>query len=135
MNKKFEYTYMAPTEEERKEIEYIQNQYKPQGEKEIKIERLKKLDNIVKNVPSTISLILGIVGLLIFGLGFTMVLEWKIYIWGVIISLLSFFPIFSAYIVYLKLHSKLKKKYTYEILKISNELLENNNGDRTSKEN
>lgn len=45
---KFEYTYWAPTEEERREIERISGFYRTSGEKEEKLERLKRLNGRVK---------------------------------------------------------------------------------------
>ena len=40
MNNKFNYTYSAPTEEERREIESIRNKYAPQEQTESKLEIL-----------------------------------------------------------------------------------------------
>ena len=48
-NKGFEYTYVAPTEAERREIEIIRKQYGGKSEKEIKLERIRRLDSFVQN--------------------------------------------------------------------------------------
>lgn len=122
---KFEYKYSAPTQEERKEIEFIQNQYKEKDSRQTKLERLRMLDNKVKNIPVCVSLVLGICGVLIFGLGLTMILEWKLMLWGIIVSIVGCVPMSLAYYVYKKLFKSLKSKHSNEILSISNELLNN----------
>lgn len=122
---KFEYKYSAPTQEERKEIEFIQNQYKEKDSRQTKLERLRMLDNKVKNIPVCVSLVLGICGVLIFGLGLTMILEWKLMLWGIIVSIVGCVPMSLAYYVYKKLFKNLKSKHSNEILSISNELLNN----------
>ena len=121
--KKFEFKYSAPSAEERKEIEYIQSQYKEKNKSMTKLEYLRKLDGKVKNIPVCVSLVLGVVGLLIFGLGLTMILEWNLVVWGVIIGVISLIPMGFAYFSYEKLSKKLKDKYKDEILDLTNELL------------
>ena len=123
MNKKFQYTYTAPTEEEKLEIKHIQKQYLQKDERSLKLEHLRKLDNKVKNIPTCVSLIVGIVGLLIFGIGLTCILEWSQIIIGIIVSAISIAPISIAYPLYTKLDRKLRNKYSNEIVSISNELL------------
>ena len=128
MSDKFEYTYSAPTEEERKEIEHIQNQYKPKEKSGDKLERLRKLDNKVKNIPVIVSLLLGIAGILTFGLGLTLILEWKMYIGGIMLGVVGCVPMSIAYFAYNKIHTWLKNKYSNEILTLSGELLNENKG-------
>lgn len=127
MNKKFEFTYTAPTEDERNEIRYIQSQYREKEHTTLQLERLRKLDNKVKSIPTCFSLVVGITGLLIFGLGLAMILEWKLIVWGVIISIIGCIPIGFAHYTYSTLYNKLKNKYSEEILNISSELLNENN--------
>lgn len=123
MKNDFEYKYSAPTSQERREIESIRNSYlnKPKGSD--KLTRLRKLDSLVKNIPITISLIVGIVGLLIFGLGLAMVLEWNIMVWGIIVSVVGLVPISLAYPINNATEKYLKNKHSDEILKLSEELL------------
>lgn len=124
-NDKFEYTYTAPTEAERKEINSIKNNYIPSAPKsETKLERLRKLDAKVTNTAVTASLTLGIPGVLILGTGMTMVLEWSIYLWGIIVGLIGLIPIALAYPTYKYVLKKGRLKYGAEILKLSEELLE-----------
>jgi hypothetical protein len=123
MNKPFNYTYTAPTEEERKEITLIRKQYQPIEKTESKLDRLRRLDSAVKNTPIILSLILGIVGCLIFGLGLTLILEWNIWLWGVIGMCVGAIPMAIAYPVYLGVLNANKRKYGAEILQLSEELL------------
>lgn len=124
MNKnKFQFTYSAPTKTEREEIEDIRKNYLPEDEKESKLKKLKKLDEKVKNIPTMWSLCLGIGGVLIFGLGLTMILEWNLVALGVIIDIISCVPMGLAYFVYSRLKTKLTQKYKDKILALSEELL------------
>ncbi len=124
-NEKFEYTYTALSEKERQEVLSIKDNYAPTPhKKETKLERLRKLDNKVTNNATIIALILSIPGVLIFGTGITMVLEWNLIIWGIIVGIIGAIPIALAYPAYKHVLNKNKKKYGAEILKLSEELLE-----------
>lgn len=79
---KFNYSYSAPNESERREIESIKKQYISAPKKEDKLERLRDLNKRVMQPPLIISLTIGIVGTLVMGVGLTMVLEWNIVAWG-----------------------------------------------------
>lgn len=120
---KFTYTYSAPTEQERKEIESIRRTYAGEKKQKTSIERLRELDGKVKNPANIISLCFGIIGTLIFGLGLTLVLEWAIWIWGIVLMIIGIIPIAIAYPVYKAIITKQKSKYGKEILEISEELL------------
>ncbi len=122
-DKEFNFRYVALSEEERKEIASIKKQYSPNDNSETKLERLRKLDFLAKNTALVFSLCFGIIGTLIFGLGLAMILEWKIIIWGVLIAIVGLVPTCFAYPVYLKYLRKGKEKYGEEIIKLSNELL------------
>lgn len=122
MQNDFEFKYSAPITEERKEIESIRNSYSVHSESN-KLMRLRELDAKVKNVPTVVSLVVGIIGLLVFGLGLTMILEWKLLVWGIIVSALGFVLMCGALPINKKLSSTLKAKYSDEIIKLSDELL------------
>lgn len=123
MSNQFNYKYTAPTEEERKEIDSIRRQYAPQEQTETKLERLRRLDGLVKNTAIIWSLILGVIGCLIFGLGLTMVLEWSILLWGIVLMVIGSVPMAIAYPVYKLALNKGKAKYGDDILRLSEELL------------
>ncbi len=126
MTNKFKFSYSAPSNEERKEIECIRNAYlQKQTVEENKLATLRKLDKKVKNTPLIIALSLGIIGTLIFGLGLTMILEWNIIILGVIIAALGLIFAAAAYPIYKTTFKHMKNKYSDQIIKLSEELLNN----------
>ena len=126
MSNQFNFKYTAPSQEERKEIDSIRRQYAPQEKTETKLERLRRLDSLVKNTAIIWSLVLGILGCLIFGLGLTMILEWDILLWGIILMVIGSVPMAVAFPIYNKLLKKGKEKYGDEILRLSEELLNEN---------
>ena len=126
MNNQFNFKYTAPTEEERKVIDSIRRQYAPQEHVESKIERLRRLDALVKNTAIIWSLVLGVVGTLVLGLGLTMILEWSIWLWGIVLMVIGSVPMAIAYPVYKLALNKGKAKYGDEILRLSEELLNEN---------
>lgn len=122
-NKEFKYNYVAPTGEERKEIDRIRKQYLPQEKVESKLERLRRLDHFVHNSAMIVSLVLGVVGCLCFGLGLTLVLEWKQMLLGVLLAAVGCVPMGVAYPAYAFVLKKNKQKYGAEILRLSEEIL------------
>lgn len=120
---KFEYTYTAPTEKERREVENLRKRYLPEEKKTDKLMRLRKLDESVKTPPKVAALTLGIVGTLTFGLGLTMILEWSLIVWGAIVAMGGILPLALAYPLYKWLFKKLQDKHREEILKLSEEIL------------
>ena len=123
MNNKFEFSYSAPTEAERREIEHIKSQYQTDSKGSATLQKLRKLDGKVRNIPTCIALICGILGTLIFGFGLTLALEWELFVWGAIVGAFGCVVIGFAYVIYNILHNKLKDKYAPEIIKLSDELL------------
>ena len=125
-NDKFHYTYSAPTEEERKEIKRLRSQYLP-APQEGALTRLKRLDKKARTIPTAISLTLGVVGTLIFGLGLSLILEFAQLLFGTLISVVGLVPLLVAYPVYNAVKAKCKKKYGEEILSLSETLLNESN--------
>ncbi|MGN0806502.1 MAG: hypothetical protein ACI4MC_05635 [Candidatus Coproplasma sp.] len=123
MEERFNYTYTAPTEKERREIESIRNSYLPQSEDKGKLQRLISLDKKVKNTARIVALSLGVVGLLVFGLGMSMAMVWELYVWGAVVSLFGCALMAVAYPLMRFTLKKQKQKYSQEILRLSNELL------------
>lgn len=121
-NDKFEYTYAAPTESERREIESIRKAYLPDEAGE-KLRRLRKLNARVRNTAMSVSLSLGVVGLLLFGAGMSLTLSFGSYAAGIALAALGIVPIALAYPVFNRLLRRGKKKYGAEILRLSEELL------------
>ncbi len=117
----FEYTYSAPTEAEKRQIENIRSHYAPSNP--TSFERLKYLDAKVKNTATIVSLVLGVIGCLIFGCGLAFVLEFNEWLIGIILMAVGIVPMGLAYPAYNHELKKGKEKYGEEILKISDELL------------
>ncbi|MBE6137555.1 MAG: DUF2207 domain-containing protein [Erysipelotrichaceae bacterium] len=123
MAEKFEYKYSAPTQDERKEIDRIRRQYQPKDQTITKMDRLRYLDNKVKTIPLILSLSVGIIGTLVFGLGLTFILEWSNIPLGVVLMIIGAGIMGIAYLSYSISSKKLKAKYSEEILTLSEELL------------
>lgn len=123
MKEKFNYTYTAPTEREREEIEDIRRRYLPEEKDESPLSKLRKLDARVKRMPTAVSITMGVVGVLVFGAGLYFILESDKTALGVILSLIGALPVAMAYFAYKKLFAFNKRKYAAEILKISDGLL------------
>lgn len=118
--KKFSYTYSA---KEQEELIRIRNKYLP--EKDDKMENLRKLDQSVYKKATIYSLISGIVGVLVMGMGMccTMVWEDKMFIPGVIIGLIGIILVSLAYPVYNRILKNERKKIAPEIIRLTDELL------------
>lgn len=123
---KFTYTYTAPTEAERREIESIRRQYKPDGKTPDKVDRLRKLHTKVTNRANVSAIALGVVGILIFGAGLALVLEFGEYVAGIITAAVGIIPIAVALPVYKAVIKAGRRKYGEEIVRLSDELLEDN---------
>lgn len=124
MSKKFEYSYSAPTEAERKEIESIKRQYVAEEKREeTDMEKLRRLDAKVRNMPTMYALIMGVFGILVFGLGLAMVLEWGMRLWGSVVMIVGALPMGLAYPIYQFTLKEGKKKYGAEILELTEKLL------------
>ncbi len=122
-NDKFDYVYSAPTEDERREIESIKKQYMPDGKKADKLEDLRELNKRVTRPPFIFGLTIGIIGVLVMGVGMTMVLEWNVLIWGIVVGVVGIGIAAVAYPVYKAVLKANKKKYGRRIIELSNELL------------
>lgn len=121
---KFEYTYRALDDNQRRVISSIKSQYDVNLETPPSAyEEIVRLDKRVKNIAMAFSISIGVIGALIFGLGLAMVLEWEIYIWGILVSLLGSVPCALAAPVHIFLIKKGKKKYGKRILELSEKLL------------
>lgn len=125
-DKKFEYSYRAPTEEERREIESIRRFY---GGQEEKFVRLKKLDARVRNVAAGCALSMGVFGCLVFGLGMSMILAWDLTAAGIAVAAAGVVPMLSANPVYNAVLNRNKKKYGDEILRLAEELKKSGKGE------
>lgn len=122
-NNKFSFTYSAPTEAERKEIESIKRQYKPESLEESKIDRLRKLHSQVVGSATAASLAVGVVGILVFGFGLACVLEFDRTALGIILASIGALPVALAYPIYKHMLERGRAKHGDEIIRLSEELL------------
>lgn len=115
----FSYNYSA---KENKEVQEIRKKYLPQEES--KLEELKRLDRCVQESGMMESLIVGIGGMLVFGLGMCLAMEviGNSVILGILLGIVGAAGMFAAYPVYRKIFNKTKEKYTPRILELTAEL-------------
>lgn len=122
-NNKFSFTYSAPTEAERREIESIRRQYRPDEKAENKVERLRALHSKVAGRATAASLAVGVIGLLIFGLGMALALEFNQLVVGIAVSVIGAAPMAVAFPLYNAVINRGKQQYGDEIIRLSDELL------------
>ncbi len=126
----FTFKYTAPTEEERRRIESIRSQYiKSEPKSESKAERLHRLHAAVTGSAKLISLVVGIAGTLIFGLGMALALEWELWLAGVAVGIVGALPMVLAYPIYRCVLKMNKEKHGEEIIRLSDELLSGDTGE------
>lgn len=114
----FEYTYSAA---QRQEVEAIRKKYvAPQ---EDRMELLRRLDASVTQKGTVISLIVGILGALILGVGMCCVMVWNQMLWGIPIGLVGIVILVLAYPIYNKIIAKERARIAPEILRLTDELM------------
>ena len=119
---KFQYTYSAPSERERAEIERIRAEYRP-DERAEKYARLRRLNARVRRAATGTASALGIAGCLLFGGGMSLTLVGGNWVGGIILSACGILPMVLAIPVYNLVLRRCKEKYGPEILRLSDELL------------
>ncbi len=115
----FEYTYSA---KQQAEIEEIRRKYLPKEEDKLAL--LKKLDSDVTKSGTIWSLVLGVVGVLIFGAGMSFVMVWTdtLLVPGILLGIIGMAVLSLAYPVYKKITEKQKEKIAPQILALAEEL-------------
>lgn len=118
-NEKFTYTYSA---KEQEEVNRIRKKYVAE---EDKMEQLRRLDAGVTEKATTVSIIIGIVGALIMGIGMCCAMVWQgmWFIPGIIIGPIGIVVLALAYPVYQKVLKKERKKIAPEIIRLTDELM------------
>ncbi|MBQ8163057.1 MAG: hypothetical protein IJZ93_01645 [Clostridia bacterium] len=115
---KFEYTYSALSDGEKRQIEDIRKRYEKTSDQKNALEEAKRLDKLVYQLPTLISLTVGIIGTMLFGLGLSLVLEFDMLIVGIVVSVVSLTPIIAAFPIYQHFLKKNKEKYGEKILEL-----------------
>lgn len=122
-NETFSYTYSA---KEQEEIKKIRDKYAPPTKAETSIEKLRRLDASATRGATVVSLIVGIVSALLFGVGMccTMINDWeKYFALGIIIGIVGIIGVIAAYPVYSYMVKRKKAKLAPEIIRLSDELI------------
>lgn len=119
VNKSFQYTYSP---KQQKEIESIRQKYLPKEED--KMETLRRLDRDAEKPGMIISLVLGITGSLLLGLGMCCTMVWgkSFFVLGIIVGILGIAILSVAYPAYKKITKKQREKIAEQILTLSEEL-------------
>ncbi len=120
-NNKFEYTYSAGRQTE---LENIRRKYLPREES--KMDKLRRLDAAVTRKGTMISIVIGVIGTLIMGLGMCCVMEWEMFALGIVIGVAGMLMIGIAYPVFCYISKKQKEKIAPEILRLIEELSKEN---------
>lgn len=124
----FHFTYSA---QEQEELKKIRQKYQPQEES--KIDRLRRLDASVTQKGTTVSLVIGILGALIMGMGMSLVMTdlgesiglagAAGMVIGVIAGIAGIILVCLAYPVYHCIVKKERERIAPEILKLTEELM------------
>jgi len=124
MNEKkevFSYTYSASQQEE---IKRIREKYMPPAKEEDKMERLRRLDQNVTKPGTIISIMIGVISVLIFGVGMCCTMVWEgLMLPGIIIGILGIMGIVAAYPLYIRITKKQREKVAPEIMRLTDELM------------
>lgn len=115
----FEYRYSAKQQEE---IEAIRRKYLPKEED--KMEQLRHMDKRVSHKGTIISIIIGVIGCLLLGIGMCCTMEWagRWFVPGIIIGVIGIVMIALAYPLYERITKKERKKIAPLILKLADEV-------------
>ena len=124
----FNYTYTA---KEQEEIKAIRKKYVTPEETEDKMAQLRRLDAGVYSKATTVSLIVGVIGALIMGIGMSLILTdigamlgtaLSIII-GVILGIVGIILVCLAYPIYNHTLTKEREKIAPEIIRLTDELM------------
>jgi len=120
-NNSFQYTYSAA---QQAEVEKIRKKYMPHHED--KMEQLRRLDQSTVRKGTILSLIVGILGSLIFGAGLCCVLVWadSLFVPGIVVGLSGIAVLCCAYPLYLRVTEQERQKIAPEILRLTEELMQ-----------
>lgn len=116
----FNYTYSAQQQEE---IKNIRKKYA--APEEDKMERLRKLDRSATQKGTAASLVVGMIGALLLGIGMCCCMVWggPLFIPGIIVGVAGIILVCCAYPLYIRTIEKERQKIAPEILRLTDELM------------
>lgn len=127
---KFNYTYSA---KEQEEIKAIREKYTAHEENEDKMAQLRRLDLNVTKKATSVSLIFGIIGALILGMGMSLVMTEIGDVMGltggiataigIVIGIIGMVLVCLAYPVYNYILKKERERIAPEIIRLTDELM------------
>ena len=107
-NDTFEYTYSAQRQEE---IENIKKKYLPREDTEDKMEQLRHLDRSTAKKGTVISIIMGVAGCLILGVGMCCTMVWSgLFVPGVAVGLAGIAAMAAALPLYNRVTRRERQK-------------------------
>lgn len=126
----FSYTYSA---KEQQEIKAIREKYTPVEETEDKMAQLRRLDGSVTKKATVVSLVFGVFGSLIMGIGMSLAMT-EIggviglsgalsMLVGIVIGLVGIVLVCVAYPIYNRIVKKEREKIAPEIIRLTDELM------------
>jgi len=126
----FNYTYSA---KEQEEIKSIRKKYAVQEKTEDKMEQLRRLDAAVTQKATSVSLVFGVIGALILGMGMSLAMTdiGKIIglaggmamLVGILIGIVGIVLVSVAYPIYNSIIKKEREKIAPEIIRLTDELM------------
>lgn len=129
--KEFSFTYSA---KEQEELRNIRAKYQPQeADSEDKMEKLRRLDNLVTQKATATSLVVGILGALILGSGMSLIMTDVgeilglagifCLVMGIMIGIVGIVMVCLAYPVYNRILKKERARIAPEVLRLTDELM------------
>lgn len=126
----FQFTYSA---KEQEEIKAIRSKYVKKEQTEDRMTRLRRLDAAVTQKATTVSLVFGIVGTLILGMGMSLIMteigaamglsSATAMLFGIPIGVVGMGLICAAYPLYIRTIRKEREKIAPEIIRLTDELM------------
>lgn len=126
----FKYTYSA---KEQEEIKAIRKKYAAPEETEDKMAQLRRMDGAVTQKATTVSLVFGVLGTLIIGMGMSLamtdigkmigLLGGMAMLVGILIGIVGIVLVCVAYPIYNSIIKKEREKIAPEIIRLTDELM------------
>ena len=126
----FNYTYSA---KEQEEIKAIRKKYITEEKNEDKMTQLRRLDAEVTQKATVASLVLGIIGALVLGIGMSLIMTdigeiigligIPSMVVGIIFGVIGIILVCLAYPIYIHISKKEREKIAPEIIRLTEELL------------
>lgn len=116
----FSYTYSAKQQEE---IKKIREKYAPKEAD--KMEQLRRLDESVTRKGTIISIIVGIIGALVLGVGMCCTMVWadSLFAVGIVVGIVGIAAVSAAYPLFNYVTKKEREKIAPEIIRLTDELM------------